>query len=183
MHITAKTGLLAAALGLFFVAGNSSATIVPVEQNSNAVNYCQAFTPGVSNTLRNRVVGVENTGNAKLNVACNFDATWTAGGEAPSDLDVYFSNTSTEDITVSCSLLTGYQGDADSYVSTKSVVVPAGATSDDGIDLYWSSEDNPEPESSDLGSYLIGINCSLPHGGVINDIYLDQNIDNGSTPV
>ena len=184
MHIAAKTGLLASALGLLFTAGNSAATAYEFGQQSNAVNFCQGFVPSAANSLRNRAVGVENVGSAAVNVACNLGGVYNSNGsEAPYSLDVYFSNNSSADITVSCSLLTGYQGDPDAYVSTKSVVVPAGATSYDEYDIYWDSTDNPVPDSTDLGSDLIGINCTLPHGGVINDMYMDQILDDGQTPV
>lgn len=184
MKIAAKTGLLASALGLLFAAGNSAATTYEFDQQSNAVNYCQGFVPSAANSLRNRAVGVENVGSAAVNVACNLGGVYSSNGsESPYQLSVYFSNNSSQDITISCSLLTGWQGDPDAYVSTKSVVVPAGATSDDEYEIFWDYGDNPVPDATDLGSDLIGINCTLPHGGVINDMYLDQVLDDGQTPV
>lgn len=184
MNIAAKTGLLAMALALLLPAGNSSAAVAEFWQDSNAINYCQAFTPGPANTIRNRVVGSENVGSANVNVACDLASFYNGaeGNTAPTYLEAYFSNNTTADINITCSLLTGYQGDSGTYVVTKSVVVPAGATSDDGYSLSWDSEDNPEVGASDLGSDLVGINCVLPHGGVINDMYMSQDMDNGVDP-
>ena len=47
---------------------------------------CQAFTPGVTNTIRNRVVGAENVGANPIAVACVFELS-----------DVYFASTATVD--------------------------------------------------------------------------------------
>jgi hypothetical protein len=76
------------------------------------------------------------------------------------------------DITITCSLLTSYRGSDDSYIVTKSVDLEAGTVNEG--ELYWYYADNPEPDSNDLGSDLIGINCTLPPGGEINDIYVYQ---------
>jgi hypothetical protein len=146
---------------------------------ANAVDHCQAFTPGPANTIRNRVVGAENVGTANMNVACNFSSMTNGapGGKPPHLLYMYFSNNSASDITISCTLLTGYQGDSNTYAVTKSAAVPAHAVNT-GF-LSWAAADNPNASATDLGSYLIGINCTLPPGGVINDTYLYQVLENG----
>ena len=176
-----KLGLLAAILGLAFAASNAGATMADHNIDSNAVNYCQAFTPGPANTIRNRVVGAENVGTANMNVACNFSSLWNGDENTsnPTSVQIYFSNTSTADITISCTMLTGWQGASDSYAVTKSVLVPAKANSDDGYNLQWTAVDNPTPDATDLGNALIGINCVLPPHGVLNDSYVDWNMDNG----
>lgn len=184
MNIATKTTLLAVALGLLVPAGKSSATVAEFWQDSNAVNYCQAFTPGPANTIRNRVVGSENVGTATINVACNLASFWNGAdpNSNPTYLEVYFSNNSAVDIDVSCSLLTSYQGSSSSYLVTKTVTVPAHATSDDGNSIFWDAADNPDSEAADLGSDLVGMTCALPKGGVINDIYISQEMDNGVDP-
>ena len=67
-----KLGLLSVAAGLAMHAGNANAELALHTISGNAVNYCQAFTPGPANTIRNRVVGSENVGPNAMNVACNF---------------------------------------------------------------------------------------------------------------
>jgi hypothetical protein len=150
------------------------------EYSSNAVNHCQAFTPGPANTIRNRVVGSENVGTAPMNVACNFGTMYNgaAGATPPTSVYVYFSNTSSAAITINCTLLTSYMGSSSAYTVSKSVEVPANSTGADES-LSWTAADNPEEGATNLGDYLIGINCSLPHGGVINDTYVNQSMDNG----
>ncbi len=159
-------------------ASNAQAAVTLHEFGGNSVNYCQAFTPGPANTLRNRAVGAENVGTATINMACNWTSLY---GEAsltrPTDLTVYFSNNGTADLTVTCSLFNGYQGQGGTsqFLVTKSVVVTPGTQSF----LEWTKTDNPNAGATDLGSYLVNINCSMPHGAVANDTYLDWNQDNG----
>ena len=57
-----KLGLLSVAAGLAMHAGNANAEVAMHTFSGNAVNYCQAFTPGPANTIRNRVIGAENIG-------------------------------------------------------------------------------------------------------------------------
>lgn len=174
-----KFGLLATGLGLAMNATTARAAVALYDFDSNAVNYCQAFTPGPANTVRNRVIGSENVGTATMNVACNFHSMYGAPSTTnPSDLYVYFTNNNTTGtITVSCTLLTGYQGQGGTsqYTVTKSVVLAAGAN----LGLEWHASDNPNAGATDFGTDLVGINCALPHGGVINDTYLYWQQDNG----
>jgi hypothetical protein len=172
-------GLLSVGVALALQSGNAQAVVATHLIRANAVNYCQAFTPGPANTVRNRVVGSENVGPSVMNVACDFHtvANGAAGATPPTQLYVYFSNNSGADFTVNCSLLTGYQGSSSAYVVTKSVLVPAGAQATNY--LQWSAADNPVAGSTNLGNYLLGVNCTLPVGAVINDTYLYWNMDNG----
>ena len=147
---------------------------------SNAINYCQAFTPGPANTIRNRVVGAENVGTT-MNVACNFHSmtNGAAGASAPTMLRVYFANNNPSGtITVSCTLLTGHQGMSGAYAVSKTTgpIAPGGVEQDS---LAWTAADNPVPGATTLGSSLVGINCTLPTGAVINDTHLHWTMDNG----
>lgn len=183
MNNALKFGLLATGLGLAMNATTARAAVVYYNFDSNAVNYCQAFTPGPANTIRNRVVGSENVGAATMNVACNFHSMFGENINAtnPTDLFVYFSNNNTSgSLTVTCTLLTSYQGSPGLYTVTKTTApIPAGSTSADGIGLTWNASDNPDATATDLGTDLVGINCSLPHGAVINDTYLYWQQENG----
>lgn len=182
MNNALKFGLLATGLGLAMNATTARASVEYYDFDSNAVNYCQAFTPGPANTIRNRVIGSENVGTATMNVACNFHSMYGAPNTTnPSDLFVYFSNNNASgNITVTCTLLTGFQGDSNMYTVTKSVVVPVGVFAPgEQPGLEWHASDNPDSTATDFGTDLVGINCALPKGGVINDTYLYWQQDNG----
>ena len=172
-------GLLSVAVALALQSAPAQAVVATHYAIGNAVNFCQAFTPGPANTVRNRVVGSENVGPNPMNVACDFQSfsNGAAGVTYPTSLSVYFSNNTAADFTVSCTLLTSYQGAPNAYASTKSVVVTAGSQ---GVkSLQWTTADNPVAGATSLGNPLIGINCTLPVGAVINDTYLYWAQDNG----
>lgn len=173
---TVGLSALTAATALF--CADAQAAVVEHSIISNAVNYCQAFTPGPANTIRNRVVGSENVG-ATMNVACNFHSMGNnaAGLTSPRRLSIYFSNNSAAAISITCTLLTSFQGSGSGYAVSKTVSVAAGSQATQN--LTWSQTDNPTAGATDLGSRLIGVNCTLPTGAVINDTYLYWNQDNG----
>lgn len=179
MNTALKLGLLTGGLALAMHVPTAQAVVATHVFSGTSVNYCQAFTPGPANTVRNRVVGAENVG-ATVNVACTWHSlnNGAAGNANPRQLEVWFSNNSAAAITVTCSLLTGYQGDPSKYISTKTTasIAPAGAAQEA---LDWVPADNPVAGATDLGNALIGINCTLPTGAVINDTYLVWNQDNG----
>ena len=112
-----------------------------------------------------------------MNVACNFPSMYGgANATNPSDLFVFFTNNNTTgSITVSCTLLTGYQGDATQYAVTKSLTLAPGENNN----LEWHATDNPDSTATDFGTDLVGVNCSMPHGGVINDTYLYWQQEDG----
>jgi hypothetical protein len=175
-----KLGMLALATALALPTGGANASVATYTYYSNAVNYCQAFTPGPANTIRNRVVGSENVGTAPMNLACNFGSIYNGanGVTPPSAITIYFSNTSAVAITIKCSLMTGYMGSYSAYLSSKSVEVPAHSTDAD-YSVSWNASDNPDQPATSLGDYLLGINCIMPPGAVANDTYVDQRMDNG----
>lgn len=180
MNIALKVGLLATGLGLAMNASNVQAAITQHEFDGNAINYCQAFTPGPTNTIRNRVLGAENVGTATISVACDWSSLFGDSGTTdPEEVDLYFSNTNaTGSVHITCTLLTGYQteGGAQQWTSTKSIDVPAGTQ---GVDpIFFDGSDNPTPTTS-LNNWLIGVNCAVPHGGVINDTYFYWHADDG----
>lgn len=147
----------------------ASAAIVQRSFSSNAVNYCQAFTPGLSNTIRNRVVGTENIGSSPVAVACAFHSlNDVLNVTDPEQVIMYFSNNSAVNITVNCTMLTGYQGSPAAYAKNKSVTV--GAMTSSAQSITYNSTDNPTPGATTLGNPLIGVNCTLPTGAVINQI-------------
>ncbi len=170
--------LLTSALGLALAVPNAEAAVAIHVVHGNPVNFCQAFTPGPANTIRNRVVGSENIG-ATIAVACNFAhmTNGAAGTQLPYRLSLWFSNNTSSPITITCTMLTGLQGDNGAYAVTKSVNVAANGQRSGNI--AWTQADNPTAGATTLGDDLIGANCTLPTGGVINDTYFYWNMDNG----
>jgi len=77
-------------------------------------------------------------------------------------------------------LLTGYQtqGGINQYAVTKTTgAIPAGGTSQAA--LVWNTADNPNADATSLGNILVGVNCTLPTGAVMNDTYVSWSQDNG----
>jgi hypothetical protein len=175
-----KFGLTTLALAAALHVDTAEAAVAQHYTYSNSVNYCQAFTPGPANTVRNRVVGAENVGEAPIAVACNFASSWNgaAGNTAPTRVSMYFANNNpSEAVIVTCTMLTGYQTSIGYTVTKATTSIPAGGTSQ--RNLSWNAADNPSPGATTLGSSLIGVNCTLPQGAVINDIFFYWNADNG----
>lgn len=176
MNNSVKFAALTLAIGSAFAASSSQAALVNYVETANAPSNCQAFTPGPSNTIRNRVVGSENIG-TPIAVACAFQKPYSATSTAPTRVDVYFSNNGTSSITINCTLLTGYQGDPGAVAINKSVTLPAGSQST--VFVSYTAADTPSSTDTDLGAEQVGVNCTLPTGGVINDTYVQYQDDNG----
>jgi len=126
--------------------------------SSNAVDKCQAFTPGVTNTIRNRVAGAENVGTQAIAVACAFELAETYGmGSATVDnVYVYLKNGSANEVTISCTLLPGtnWASDGVGTLVTQSATLAAGAAGSVSYTGPWSV-------------YGIGVNCNLPPQGTV----------------
>jgi len=165
--VTKAASLTLAVAGL--VASNSAQAVVTTKGlMANAPAHCQAFTPGPTNTIRNRVVGSENVG-ATMNVACSFEKGFTEDSSYVRGVTMYFNNSNASaSITVNCTLLTGWQGMTGAVAINKSVVVDAHTQTS----LTFSADDTADAMDTDLGADLVGVNCTLPTGAVINDTYL-----------
>jgi len=159
-----------------FLSGPAHADMVSYQMAANAPAHCQAFTPGPANTIRNRVVGAENVGSAPMNVACTFEKINNQGGTTfAAYVLLYFSNNGTAQMTVTCTLLSGFQGMGGAIVLNKSVNVTAGSQSS----LQFSAMDTADPSDATLGNDLVGVNCTLPPNAVINDTYVGWSEENG----
>jgi len=179
MNAMLKTGLLTVALGLAFCPADAGAAVATHIRFSNAVNYCQAFTPGPSNTIRNRVIGAENIG-PPIAVACNFhhDTNGAPGNTNPTLIEVFFTNGGTTAASVSCTLLTGTSAGVSvgtQYAVTKTVSIGASGA----FFLDWTTADNPTAGATDLGSRLVGVNCNLPTNMTISATFVQWSADNG----
>lgn len=176
MTNSTKFAALTLAVGAVFAAPDATAALVTYVETANAPSNCQAFTPGITNTIRNRVVGSENVGSAPIAVACAFQKPFSATSTAPTRVDLYFSNNNTSgSITINCTLLTGFQGALGAVAVPKSATVAAGGSGS----VFYTAADTPSPTDTDLDYDQVGINCTMPTGGVINDSYVSYQDENG----
>lgn len=177
MNNMLKASLLTIGLGLAY-SPSANAAVANHSVYSNAVNHCQAFTPGPTNTIRNRVIGAENIG-APIAVACNFTSYYNgaAGNGNPNFLRVFFQNGTGAPVDVNCTLLTGtpVPGSGAVYTVAKSVPVAAGTY---GY-LTWTTADNPDGAATDLGNLFVGVTCILPTNVMITATFMSWDADNG----
>ena len=175
MNNSIKAALLTVALGTVFMAAEANAAFVAYTSAANAPGRCQAFTPGVTNTIRNRVVGSENIG-APIAVACDFEVEVSNTSSNVVEVEMWFSNNGTSGpLTVNCTMLNGWQGADGAVAVNKGVVVTAGAQSE----IVFNASDTPDGTDTDLGFVLVGVNCTLPTNAVINDTYASWFDENG----
>jgi len=172
-----KTACLALVVAGCLVATKEAGAVVELQGlRANTPAHCQAFTPGATNTVRNRVVGSENVG-ATMNVACTFEKGFSIHATPVTLVEMWFSNNATSgSVTINCTLLTGSQGWAGAVVINKSVSIAAGPGQDF---LQFSAGDTADPGDTSLGSELVGVNCTLPPHAVINDTYIYWNDEDG----
>jgi hypothetical protein len=174
MTFTKPALLTLAIAGCLATAHDAQAAVASYTLVANAPAHCQAFTPGPSNTVRNRVVGSENVGTA-MNIACTFEMVRSSTSSNVNGVTLWFSNNLGGTINVSCTLLTGYQGMSGAVVLNKTVPVTVGVQNY----MFFSATDTSNPADSDLGNTIVGVNCTLPQGAVINDTYINWTDENG----
>jgi hypothetical protein len=182
MNYFVKASLLTIAVGMAFVSVNSNATVVAYGAGANAPGRCQAFTPGITNTIRNRVVGSENIG-SPIAVACAFETVMSDVSTNAILVDMWFSNNSTAGpVTVNCTMLNGWQGAEGAVAVNKSVQVTNGTQAE----IRYEAADTPDTTDTDLGFNIVGVNCTLPTNAVINDTYVwwgdEDGIENPPAP-
>ena len=174
-----KMGLLTLAIGSAFTATDSRAAVSSHFSDSNAVNYCQAFTPGVSNTIRNRVIGAENIGTASVALACDYTTVHNQNDASDQNLNTIaqvFYNNSTVSATITCTFATGTPGFnfGDAYTSTKTLTLAAGAANF----IVFTGADNPTPTAT-FNNGIVGVNCMLPQNVIATDVELTWNAEDG----
>jgi hypothetical protein len=171
MNLSTKAALATAFFGLLFGASPAALAEQSHYVSSNAVDKCQAFTPGVTNTIRNRVSGAENVGTQAIAVACVFELSETYGMSSAivDDVSVYIKNGSSSPMTVNCSLLPGDPNNLGTLV-TKSVDLAAGETSS----IDYGTGDTGAPWSV----FGIGVNCSVPPKAIITETVIRYRNDN-----
>ncbi len=162
MNIESKSFLLSAAIGLAFASASAGAAPETNYRLGVAPSNCQAFTPGPSNTIRNRVAGSENIG-PELALACSFEHMGTAQAGFNTLISVRLFNNSSASMTISCTNLQGYLGAIVGSTITKSVTLAAGASNV----VQFTAGDTPSTTDTDLGSVYSGVNCTMPTNAIM----------------
>ena len=175
MDIAVKSCLATLAIGAAFIAAAAQADTMTYINDANAPAHCQAFAPGPTNTIRNRVTGSENIG-AAMNVACAFEniSSFDYGTETFA-AGVQIANNGTAALTVTCSELSGYFGDAGVVLNKTTPSIAPG----DSAFVDFTADDTPDEGDTDLGSYAVGIVCNLPTHAVMGETYSDWTDEDG----
>jgi hypothetical protein len=173
MSVSTKAALATAFFGLFLGASPAAVAEQSHYVSSNAVDKCQAFTPGVTNTIRNRVAGAENVGTQPIAVACVFELseTYGMGSAEVDDVRVYIKNGDSSQMTVNCSLLPGDPGDLGTII-TRSVTLDPGETDSIGYGVAVGDADAP------WSVFGMGVNCNVPPKAVIVETLIRYRNDN-----
>ena len=136
---------------------------------------CQASVAMSELAIRKRPLAMQNNSTDEgAWVTCSFPiATDVFVETSPVLMDAYFWNYSSQEKTVICSGVTGYEGGENEYVAL-STTIPANSggiedVNEDGEDdgsLFWLDTDF---EGGGMETGLVMINCYLPPGTGIND--------------
>ena len=181
MNASVKASLLTLAVSAMFAPVNGNAAEIGQIMASSAMAHCQSFTPGVTNTIRNRVIGSENIGDASIGIACAFEV--DAGAMTPDgvqSIKLFFNNHSAAAIDITCTAAVGVEGSFSFFVSKTTNVaadtIPSGGPS---ASVEFTPADSGSPDPG-FGDYLVGLTCQLPKGAVIEDTYVAYAVDNGA---
>jgi hypothetical protein len=167
MNTAIKSCFATLAVAAVFAVASAQAATEAYINDANAPARCQAYNPGPTNTVRNRVTGSENIG-AAMNVACAFENVSSFDyGTNVVQAGVQITNNGNAAFTVTCSELSGYFGDAGEVISKTTDSVAPGQTQY----VDFSADDTPDSGDTDLGSYAAGIVCNLPTHAVMGETY------------
>lgn len=129
---------------------------------------CQGALPNFETGLRKRPLAVQNIGTTAMFVTCGFE--FDAGAAIDNSallVDTYFTNTTSEPATVTCTAVGGWEG-GDTESINLSVEIPAGGGGEDG-NIFVADTDF---ETGAMASGLVAFSCRLPGGVGINDTYV-----------
>ena len=174
MNPSVKASLLTLVISAAFAPAAGNAAEVPQIIASSAMAHCQAFTPGATNTIRNRVIGSENIGNT-LALACAFEVDAGAiTGDGVQSVTLYLSNIGTASLDIPCTLATGFAGDFSFFINKTTTVAPAAK-----VPVSFTPADGGSGAVG-FGDFLAGVNCTLPKNGAVYDTYVAYTVDNGA---
>jgi hypothetical protein len=174
MNPSVKASLLALVVSAALAPVNGHAFEMTQIIGSSSMAHCQAYTPGVTNTITNRVIGSENSGSKSIGIACAFEVDAAAMTDAGvQSVLVNFNNHGAAGFDIPCTLAVGPEGDFSYYISKTTNVVPSQQAS-----VFFSPED-AESEDLGFGDSLVGLTCMMPPKAIMNDTYVSYAVDNG----
>lgn len=142
-----------------------------MEMAANAAANCQGALPAFETAIRKRPLAVQNEGSSPAFVTCSFVNEYdTADQRQISYFGAYFTNTGNAATNVTCTGTAGYQTMSGVTYISKSVQVPANASSQ--APMFFMPADN-----GGNGYYpLVSISCNIPPGVGINDTYVSYAV-------
>ena len=172
MNPSVKASLLTLVISAAFAPVTGNAVEVPQIIASSAMAHCQSFTPGVTNTITNRVIGSENSGTKNIGIACAFEVdAATITGDGVQSVTLWLNNHGTTAFDVACTLATGPEGAFSYFISKTTNVAPAEQTP-----VMFSPEDAGS-EDTGFGEYLVGLTCMLPPKAIIGETDVAYTVD------
>ncbi len=164
MNILTRVTILTAGLGLALGAV-APAHAIGRYITSNGPDKCSAFTPGISNTIRNRVSGAQNVGASPIAVACVFELNEISGGSSVnvSVVNIDMRNDGVSAVNVSCSMLPG-SGTFGTAVTKVVALAGSGGTGGANFAGSWDV-------------FGIGVNCTLPTDVTIYQTLIEYTDD------
>lgn len=173
MNPSVNASLLTLVISAAFAPAAGNAAEVPQIIASSAMAHCQAFTPGVTNTIRNRVIGSENIGNP-LALACAFEVdAYAMTADGVQSITLFMNNHGTASFDVPCTAAVGPEGAFSYFISKTTTIDPSVQNS-----VQFTPADGASADAG-FGDYLIGVTCTLPKNAIVNDTYVSYTIDNG----
>lgn len=154
MNRIAQIAAITAGIGLALGASTSAMAVVGHYISSNGPDKCAAFTPGVTNTVRNRVSGAQNVGGQPIAVACVFelDEIYNQSTVTIDTVRIYFLNDNAGAVDVTCTLLPGVSGLSGGFGTAVTQTVSVAGTGGTNSVSY----------SGPWDVYGMGVNCTLP---------------------
>lgn len=151
------------------VAAAYSTPSVAQEIHANASQpaaRCQGALPAFETAIRKRPLAVQNEGTISSYVTCSFEFdAYEAIDNSALMVDLYLSNNTDADVSVTCTAVAGFQGGTVEY-SSQTVDIPAGES---GGNPYWVDTDFA---GGGMASGLVSVSCNVPSGVGINDSYI-----------
>lgn len=131
---------------------------------ANAPSICQGALPNFDGVLRKRPLAVQNEGVGDAFVSC----AWSTE-TFPVRLHVQAGAIGGQAASLSCTLVSGTQGNAFVRVATKSIDLPADGAQQE---LTWRPEDFGQPAGSEFPDAFLALTCKLPPATNLGATYL-----------
>jgi hypothetical protein len=131
---------------------------------ANAPSICQGALPNFEGALRKRPLAVQNEGAVDAFVTC----AWSTE-TFPVRLHVQAGAIGGQGANLTCTLVSGTEGNDFVRTSTKSIDLPANGLQQE---FTWRPEDFGQPTGSEFPNAFLGLTCKLPPATNLGATYL-----------